>query len=228
MKRSNRLNLAAMAVIAAAWTLSPASARAGDEPPRIVTWECSGCHGIDGNGPQPVFPRLAGQSAAYMEQQLAAYRKAPAPSSVQVVPTWLAKADPVDGARTSRAARTYMIGPAHFATNDEVKAAASWYAAQKPAPGTPARDAALAERGRELFAKGVPANGVIACQDCHGARGEGLATFPRLAGQHDLYLRNQLRAFGRGERPHAAEMDRIAKELSPEDIRALAAYLASL
>jgi cytochrome c553 len=121
-----------------------------------------------------------------------------------------------------------MIGPAHSATQEEIGAAAAWYAAQKPAPGAPARDPALADKGRELFAKGVPAKGVIACQDCHGAQGQGLGPFPRLAGQHEDYLRMQLRAFARGHRPHSAEMDRIAQALSTDDVRALAADLAAL
>ncbi|MBE0548677.1 MAG: c-type cytochrome [Rubrivivax sp.] len=34
---------------------------------------CSGCHGDDGSG-DAKYPRLAGQHAAYVEQQLAAYR----------------------------------------------------------------------------------------------------------------------------------------------------------
>ncbi len=35
---------------------------------------CIGCHGADGNSTSPIFPKLAGQHAAYLENALKAYR----------------------------------------------------------------------------------------------------------------------------------------------------------
>lgn len=195
--------------------------------PRVVVQECAGCHGIDGNSQWPVMPRLAGQNAAYIAQQIAAFQAAPAPPSVQI-PEWLAKppSAPAD-ARTGPDAKTYMIGPAHALIAEDVKAATDWYARQSPAPGMPG-EASQVAKGRELYAKGDPAAGIIACQDCHGANAVGLATFPRLAGQHASYIVRQLRAFVTGERPLGSPMHRIAKSVSTEDAEALAAYLQSL
>ncbi|MBT6272958.1 MAG: cytochrome c [Chromatiales bacterium] len=35
---------------------------------------CEACHGKDGNGTQPIYPRLAGQHASYIVQALEAYK----------------------------------------------------------------------------------------------------------------------------------------------------------
>jgi cytochrome c553 len=48
-----------------------------------------------------------------------------------------------------------------------------------------------------------------------------------LAGQHEVYLYRQLNAFRSGERRHK-EMRYMSKTLTDEEMRALAAYFASL
>jgi cytochrome c553 len=197
--------------------------------PRVVTWGCSGCHGIDGVAQLPFIPRLAGQNATYLAQQLTAFQAGPVPWSIEI-PTWIWKPDPVPAnARTGRNAEIYMAGPAHALTQDEATAAAGWYAAQKPKPGwSNDRDPALVQKGRELYAKGDAVAGVIACHVCHGQRGEGLGDFPRLAGQNAPYVLNQFTAFVNGNRPLGSPMHGIAKDLTPADAQALAAYLQSL
>ncbi|HXN09805.1 MAG TPA: c-type cytochrome, partial [Steroidobacteraceae bacterium] len=35
---------------------------------------CSLCHGVDGNSVSPAFPRLAGQQATYLKNQLVGFR----------------------------------------------------------------------------------------------------------------------------------------------------------
>ncbi|MFO1415499.1 MAG: c-type cytochrome [Burkholderiales bacterium] len=195
--------------------------------PRVVTWECAGCHGIDGNSQWPVMPRLAAQNATYLAQQLDAFRAAPKVASIEI-PEWIAPAGkPAATARTGTDARVFMIGPAHRLPPEDAQAAAAWYAKQAPLPGAPG-DPALVARGRDVFTKGDPKAGVIACQDCHGPDGKGLATFPRLAGQHAGYLVRQLQAFVSGARPLGSPMHNIAKDLPAEDATAVAAYLQGL
>lgn len=66
------------------------------------------------------------------------------------------------------------------------------------------------------------------CMTCHGMDGQGTdPLFPNLAGQSELYLEQQLKAFRSGERA-APQMSIIAKNLSDEDIADLAAYYAGL
>ncbi len=69
---------------------------------------------------------------------------------------------------------------------------------------------------------------VEACAPCHGA--DGLAhdaEVPNLAGQNAAYLYNQLRAFRSGRRQHK-EMLYMSRQLSDEDMRALAEYFSRL
>ena len=67
-----------------------------------------------------------------------------------------------------------------------------------------------------------------ACAACHGPKGIAVApTFPNLAGQSQTYLYVQLRAFKDGARTNAV-MQPLAKALSDQDMRNLAAHFASL
>lgn len=67
-----------------------------------------------------------------------------------------------------------------------------------------------------------------ACAACHGPQGlSTLVNAPHLAGQPELYLAEQLRAYRSGKRPHEV-MSVIAKPLSDNDILDLAAWYASI
>jgi cytochrome c553 len=85
-----------------------------------------------------------------------------------------------------------------------------------------------AEAGKELATK------KYACASCHGAN---FATpidpsYPKLAGQHQDYLRAALLAYQKGEHPtfgrNNAVMGAQAKPLSAKEIDDISAYLASL
>jgi cytochrome c553 len=67
------------------------------------------------------------------------------------------------------------------------------------------------------------------CAGCHGARGEGnpAAGAPRIAGQPQAYLERQLAAYADGRRENPV-MAPFAKQLTPEQRSALAAYYAQL
>ena len=72
------------------------------------------------------------------------------------------------------------------------------------------------------------AKAMFVCADCHGLAGVSVvANFPNLAGQKELYLVVQLKAFRAGTRK-STEMNLIAKTLSDADIANLAAYFAGL
>ncbi|MGN6790682.1 MAG: c-type cytochrome [Rhodanobacteraceae bacterium] len=67
-----------------------------------------------------------------------------------------------------------------------------------------------------------------ACAACHGANGIAVApVFPNLAGQSETYLYVQLRAFKDGARVNPV-MQPLAKALTDQDMRNLAAHFASL
>jgi cytochrome c553 len=230
-------------------------ARAGSpEPPDVVVRVCSACHGMDGNAPSPIVPRLAGLSASYIEAQLRSMTDGPAEPiySLTSLRSLVGQGGyvGVTGSRVDPGAREYMWGPAALLSDAERKEVAAWYAAQPPAPGTPGRPE-LIERGRQIFENGVPPatqagiqtfhNGqpgevidtgvppamVAPCKSCHGDQGQGLVG-PRIAGQYAVYLVRQLEVFRTKERPHAELMENEVKALSPADARAVAEFLQSL
>ncbi|MEM9370605.1 MAG: cytochrome c [Pseudomonadota bacterium] len=66
------------------------------------------------------------------------------------------------------------------------------------------------------------------CRTCHGL--DGIAQIPiapHLAGESQIYLETQLKAFRSGKREHEM-MTVVAKGLSDDDIRDLSAWYASI
>jgi cytochrome c553 len=67
-----------------------------------------------------------------------------------------------------------------------------------------------------------------ACAPCHGDEGIAKSVdVPNLAGQHNIYLYNQLRAFRIGKRPHK-EMRFMSRQMTDADMRAIADYYSKL
>jgi cytochrome c553 len=91
---------------------------------------------------------------------------------------------------------------------------AAWYAAHEAAATLPAGvDAADAPE---------------ACAACHGADGISLAgDAPNLAGEVNIYLDTQLKAFRSGKREHEV-MSAVAADLTDDEIRALADWYAQV
>ncbi len=171
---------------------------------KLAVTVCGTCHGPQGNSTQPKFPRLAGQNATYLAAQLKAFRSQ-------------ARGDPD--------AISYMWGMAAELDDDTIAALAAYYAAQKPEYGPRAEQAAIG-RGREIYERGIPAEGVPACSSCHGADAHGQQDFPRLAGQHEQYILKQLGSFQSNMRK-VAIMHGVAQNLRLPEMESVAAFLQS-
>lgn len=69
---------------------------------------------------------------------------------------------------------------------------------------------------------------VLQCAACHGADGIARsADVPHLAGQHEVYLFNQLEDFKSGKRPHK-EMRYMSRQLNDEDMAAIARHYSRM
>lgn len=80
-------------------------------------------------------------------------------------------------------------------------------------------------KGEALYSNGDATRNIIACVSCHGAAGNSTITAnPRLAGQHPAYLIKQLIDFRSPARSNPI-MSPLAKSLSDDDVKNLAAYL---
>lgn len=140
---------------------------------------CARCHGLDGDGgPTAAFPRLQGQTEAYLYHALQAYALGTRPSGImQPVAAELDEA--------------------------EMRSLAAHYADQPAtAPAAAAADPAVLALGRRIATEGVPERGVAACIACHGGPGGGPANplYPRLAGQRAGYIATQLELWLSGVR----------------------------
>ncbi len=166
---------------------------------------CGTCHGVNGRSISPTFPNLAAQSAPYLELQLHAFK---------------------DQSRADPDAQAYMWGMSSLLSDAMISALADYFAAQPAAEGQPGNPALIAQ-GKQLFAEGVPTRQIPACASCHGPHAEGMATFPRLAGQHAPYLLKQLLVIQSVLRT-APVMHGVVKDLKKDQMLALVAYLESI
>ena len=170
---------------------------------------CTACHGKEGRAtPDGYFPRIAGKPAGYLANQLLHFR---------------------DGQR-SYPQMTYLI--AHL-TDDYLHEMAVHFAALElpyPPPPPPQAPAAVLERGRALVQQGDAARRIPACVQCHGTSMTGVApSIPGLLGLPRDYLNSQLGAWKTGQR-HAQAPDcmaDIARQLTPDDVSAVSAWLAA-
>lgn len=194
--------LAAIGVVAAA-ILAAHCVSAQPAAPPVVAQKCQSCHGPLGNSVKPEVPRLNGQHADYLQARLKSF---------------------LDPGREDPHATAAMWGMVRQVDDATLKSVAGYYAAQTPTEPGPERGA-LAETGRKFYQSGNPALNVAACQSCHGARGEGHGAMPRLAGQHGVYLTNQLERLRLTLRANDT-MHPNANNITDGEIKALVAYLA--
>ena len=85
------------------------------------------------------------------------------------------------------------------------------------------------KKGEALVTK-PPTGKTLACATCHGEGLKGLGDVPRIAGVHPIYVVRQLYNFqvGANSSTAGALMKQVVKNLSEDDMIAIASYTASL
>lgn len=165
---------------------------------------CSGCHNPDGNSVIPENPKLSGLDVEYFVRQMRDFKKGDRKSPVMdsIIP---------------------MVDEKEF------EALAVFFQQQKPKPGG-ATDAKLAAQGKEIYDEGIVGSAVPACSGCHNEDGSGTEKYPRIAGQHSVYVIQQLLGYKSGERANdsKAVMRAVAKRMNEKEIRAVAEYVVTL
>lgn len=174
--------------------------------PTFVKNDCMICHGLTGHHTlYPIVPRLAGQHEKYLVWQLQQFN---------------------NHHRADHLGQIYMWPVGQGLDAAQIQRAATYFAAQEPMKPSGIEHPGVAE-GKQIFLQGVAAEQVPACMACHGPGGLGAQTFPRLAGQRYGYIVQQLDYFHRGTRVNTL-MNAVAKNLTPAQMEAVAAYLSSL
>ena len=166
---------------------------------------CLACHGPDGNSPNPIWPKLAGQHPTYILKQLQAFK----------------------GGDRKNNLMSPMATPL---TDEDMLNLAAYFSNQKQSDGTAAAD--KVELGEAIYRSGNAANGVAPCIGCHGPSGLGnpAAQFPRVSGQHAAYAEKALKDFRGKTRTNDMQkmMQGVAAKMSDEEIAAVAQYIQGL
>ncbi len=173
---------------------------------------CTGCHGGDAAGlvlPKAtlgqagIYPRLAGQPAAYLYRQLTSF---------------------VEGTRDST-----EMQPMARSLNSAERGDVAVYLSQlqAPYPSPPEIEKDLRDLGRDVAINGRPERGVNRCDGCHGENGQGVAPhFPALIAQNRGYAIGQFEAWRNGKRRNSLLelMLPVVHGLEEQEMWAIAAY----
>ena len=173
-------------------------------PPQKISL-CAACHGQTGVATQTTWPNLNGQSKRYLIQQLQAFKN-------------------------DKRVSALMTPYAKMLETEDIIELSDYYAkltaSQKQSASKPNK------LGKLIYHQGLAAKRIPPCSACHGpaALGNDSAAFPKLAGQQEAYLLQQLQAFKQQTRQNDINqiMRDIAKRMSDKEMIAVSRYLEGL
>lgn len=190
------------------------------EKGKEINGTCAACHGEFGQGGKKgEYPRLGGQRQGYIESQLRAFRDR-ARHNMPMFPYTqereLSDQDIKDVA-------AYLAGiqlptkPPEFKDSDD---ALTRLLAMDKVMIIPRVDGDI-NHGKGVFQD--------QCADCHGEDGRGGTKVPMLIGQYTNYLKKQMDAYVKGERPHDKKSTSgVLNGLQEKDLQDIMAYLTSI
>ena len=175
---------------------------------------CSASQGPNVNSTIAMRPKHAGQNAIYIAQQLELFK-----AGVRVNPD--------------------MLKMTSTLSKQDIDNVAVFFQAQTPVGGE--ADPAVWRGGENLYRYGDTSREIPACTACHGpvGRGNPVSAYPALRAQFAGYVAKQLDDFASGARysgqkaggptsPNGYIMTTIAKRLTSDDIKGLAAYIQGM
>jgi cytochrome c553 len=196
-----------------AWT--PATLeqiRAGDATRgSFVAFNCTACHEGSAANPAHLIPTLGGMEVEAIFKQLADYRSGKRNWGVMNA---IAKALSVQDA--ADVAAYFAERPGRLQANSGERF---------PQGGRGFRQSDI---GARLVFAGDPQRGIAPCSSCHGPGGYKIGA-PTLSGQYPAYIDRQVAAFAQGIRHNDIfeQMRAIARQLTPEEMQAVAAFYGS-
>jgi cytochrome c553 len=178
---------------------------------------CAGCHGEFGQGGKHgEYPRIAGQRQAHIKDQLRAFRartRLNLPMFPYTQERELSDADVEDVSAYLASVELPTKWP-EFKDDDDALTRLTAVDKVMIIPRSPGN----LDNGGALYQKN--------CVTCHARDGMGRGKFPRLVGQYTSYLKKQMDAFIKGERPHdEEEVGGLLNQFKEQDLNDILAYL---
>jgi cytochrome c553 len=167
---------------------------------------CQGCHGEDGNSLSTLVPKLAGQNAGYIAKQVHNFQ---------------------EGLRK----HAIMNDLAMTVNDDDLADIAAYFSSRSKMKGDVSTNDQTVEA---LFLTGDASRNIVACVNCHGAKGKGLdpnpSMIPVIGGQNKDYLSRQLVNFRKGDRSNSPSgvMNKMTEFLTDTELESLAGYISGL
>jgi cytochrome c553 len=174
----------------------------------FIAMNCAACHGESGVSSSSLIPTLAGMDAAAIFKQLDDYR-----SGKRLWGVMGAMAKALSAQDSADVAAYFAAQPGGLPPLSGNRIPASGRSLREPDPA------------RRLVFAGDPHRGIPPCSACHGPGGFKIGA-PALEGQHAAYIERQLAAFAQGIRQNDIyqQMRTAAKQLTPDEIQAIAAF----
>lgn len=196
---------------------SPLTGAQNLEKGKEINATCAGCHGEFGQGGKKgEYPRIAGQRAAHIADQLKSFRartRVNLPMFPYTQEREMSDQDVEDVSAYLAAIELPTQWP-EFKPDDD---ALTRLTAMEKVMIIPRAPGDL-DNGKKIYNK--------ECFACHGKDGMGRGKFPRLVGQYSNYLMKQMTSFVKGERSHdEVEMVGILNQLKAQDLQDILAYL---
>lgn len=216
MNRTQRILLAVPFVLALSFPAAAQDAEKGKE----LNGTCAACHGEFGSGGKKgEYPRLAGQRAAYIEGQLKSFR-ARRRVNIPMFPYTQERELPDEDIKEIAA---YLSGIKLSTTMPTFKGdedALTRLLAVDKVMIIPRVEGNIVS-GKEVYQN--------ECAYCHGKNAQGGGRFPMLVGQYTNYLKKQMDAYIKGERPHDEDEPKgVLNTLKESDLQDILAYLTSI
>jgi cytochrome c553 len=187
------------------------------EKGKDINATCAGCHGEFGQGGKKgEYPRIGGQRAAHIADQLKSFRnrtRVNLPMFPYTQEREMSDQDVEDVSAYLASIELPTQWP-EFKPDDD---ALTRLTAMEKVMIIPRAPGDL-DNGQKIYNK--------ECFVCHGKDGMGRGKFPRLVGQYSNYLMKQMTSFVKGERSHdEVEMVGILNQLKAQDLQDILAYL---
>jgi len=219
MRQLGRSSTLACLLLATAAVL-PARALDSDKA-REIYGPCAACHGEFGaGGKKGEYPRIAGQSAKYLEQQLKAFQNQ-VRVNLPMYPYTKERELPDEDMKLVSAYLAQIVLPTRQPVFKDSDDALTRLLAMERVMIVPRAEGSV-DNGQAVYQKN--------CAACHGKAGKGRGMFPMLVGQYTSYLKKQIDAYLRAERPHDEEgaSDGVLHTLKGSDIQDALAYLTAI